>query len=489
MSKPVAPPVDPRPTDPSDRLTGWKDIAAFLGKGVRTAQRWEDELGLPIHRLGKEGGGEIVFAYKTEIARWLAATELARSATQGPDGRNGLAGARPEPRDEPPTAGDASEPMRRPAGTRRPWSFRPMTATAALAVAAALLAWLALSGWRPNHVDGGVQALASQPAHWQVEDDHLKVFDSGRNLLWTRHFPSGLVATNYSTTRPVNRSVIVDDLDADGTRDVVFVPRTGPRSERRLYVFNNDGSTRFVQQPVASVRFGDTSYGPPWLAEFLSATKTEAGTRLWAGFIHGMWFPTVLQQLDPQGRVLSEYWSNGYVTFVGTDTWQGRPVVLVGATNNEHRGASLAIFEAGQVTGAAPAANARYRCEDGCPPGRPLAFVVFPRGCIPRADDTQPFVEEAWVDGRDQVVVLVENGRAKGPGDLLLPASVYYTLGSDLTPVRVELTRQFHMAHSRLERAGLLDHAFDDDDLEALFPLLRWQDSRFVSLPPAPVTR
>ncbi|MCL4847143.1 MAG: hypothetical protein KJ066_11445, partial [Acidobacteria bacterium] len=98
MSKPVAPPVDPRPTDPSDRLTGWKDIAAFLGKGVRTAQRWEDELGLPIHRLGKEGGGEIVFAYKTEIARWLAATELARSATQGPDGRNGLAGARPEPR-------------------------------------------------------------------------------------------------------------------------------------------------------------------------------------------------------------------------------------------------------------------------------------------------------------------------------------------------------------------------------------------------------
>ena len=489
MSKPVVPPVDPRPTDPSDRLTSWKDIAAFLGKGVRTAQRWEDELGMPVHRLGKEGGGEIVFAYKTEIARWLAATELARSAALRANGANGLASERPEPHDEPVTAGGTSEPVGRPARTLHPWSFRRMTATAALAVAAALLAWLALSGWRPNHVDGGVQALAGQPAHWQVEGDHLKVFDSGRNLLWARHFPSGLNAAAYERSRTIDRSVVLDDLDADGTRDVVFLARTGPRNERRLYGFGSDGSTRFVQQPVASVRFGDTSYGPPWLAQFLSVTKTDASARLWAGFIHGMWFPTVLQQLDPQGRLLSEYWSNGYVTFVSAETWHGRPVVLVGATNNEHRGASLAIFEAGQVTGAAPAANPRYRCEEGCPPGRPLAFVVFPRGCIPRADETQPFVEEAWVDGREQIVVLVENGRAKGQGGLFLPASVFYTLAANLTPVRVELTRQFHMAHSQLERTGLLDHAFGDDDVDAFFPVLKWEDDGFVSLPPAPVTR
>ena len=35
-----------------DRLNGWKEIAVFLGKGVRTVQRWERDHGLPIHRQG-----------------------------------------------------------------------------------------------------------------------------------------------------------------------------------------------------------------------------------------------------------------------------------------------------------------------------------------------------------------------------------------------------------------------------------------------------
>ena len=37
--------------DAQDHLNGWKEIAAFLGKGVRTVQRWEREQGLPVHRL------------------------------------------------------------------------------------------------------------------------------------------------------------------------------------------------------------------------------------------------------------------------------------------------------------------------------------------------------------------------------------------------------------------------------------------------------
>jgi hypothetical protein len=31
-------------------LTCWKDIARYFGKGVRTVQRWERELGLPVRR-------------------------------------------------------------------------------------------------------------------------------------------------------------------------------------------------------------------------------------------------------------------------------------------------------------------------------------------------------------------------------------------------------------------------------------------------------
>jgi hypothetical protein len=40
-------------------LSSWKEIARHFGKGVRTVQRWERELGLPIHRPvpGKKHSG------------------------------------------------------------------------------------------------------------------------------------------------------------------------------------------------------------------------------------------------------------------------------------------------------------------------------------------------------------------------------------------------------------------------------------------------
>ena len=44
------------PPPPSLRLNGWKEIANRLGKGVRTAQRWEKAYGLPVRRIGRDGG-------------------------------------------------------------------------------------------------------------------------------------------------------------------------------------------------------------------------------------------------------------------------------------------------------------------------------------------------------------------------------------------------------------------------------------------------
>lgn len=51
-------------------LQSWKEIASELRCGVRTAQRWEQELGLPVRRLGK-GPRAPVLAFKDELNRWL----------------------------------------------------------------------------------------------------------------------------------------------------------------------------------------------------------------------------------------------------------------------------------------------------------------------------------------------------------------------------------------------------------------------------------
>jgi len=52
-----------------DRLDSWKEIAAYMKKGVRTVQRWEQQDGLPVHRLGIDRPGQ-VFAYRSELDSW-----------------------------------------------------------------------------------------------------------------------------------------------------------------------------------------------------------------------------------------------------------------------------------------------------------------------------------------------------------------------------------------------------------------------------------
>jgi hypothetical protein len=54
------------------RLDSWKEIALYLDRGVRTVQRWERDLGLPVRRIGKSDRGP-VFGYRHEIDRWLEA--------------------------------------------------------------------------------------------------------------------------------------------------------------------------------------------------------------------------------------------------------------------------------------------------------------------------------------------------------------------------------------------------------------------------------
>ena len=68
-----------RPSHTSPRVDGWKDIATYLGRDPRTAQRWEKEDGLPVFR---EGGK--VFAYAADLDRWRRARVIAPPPNSSP---------------------------------------------------------------------------------------------------------------------------------------------------------------------------------------------------------------------------------------------------------------------------------------------------------------------------------------------------------------------------------------------------------------------
>jgi|SRR5947209_16822703 len=57
-------------TNQGDLLNSWKEIAAYLNRGVRTVQRWEVELGLPVRRPRAKNRSAVI-AMRSEIDAWL----------------------------------------------------------------------------------------------------------------------------------------------------------------------------------------------------------------------------------------------------------------------------------------------------------------------------------------------------------------------------------------------------------------------------------
>ena len=51
-------------------LNSWKEIASYLNRGVRTVQRWEAELGMPVRRPRGKGRSAVI-AMRSELDQWI----------------------------------------------------------------------------------------------------------------------------------------------------------------------------------------------------------------------------------------------------------------------------------------------------------------------------------------------------------------------------------------------------------------------------------
>jgi hypothetical protein len=59
-------------------LSSWKDIAKHLDKSVRTVQRWEHRLGLPVRRPNGASRKNAVLVDRRELDAWFATRFSAR---------------------------------------------------------------------------------------------------------------------------------------------------------------------------------------------------------------------------------------------------------------------------------------------------------------------------------------------------------------------------------------------------------------------------
>jgi hypothetical protein len=72
-------------------LSSWKEIAHFFGKGVRTVQRWEKTLDLPIHRP-PGAPSNVVLARTSDLEEWMHRGSGSRTELEGAPATGSVAG-------------------------------------------------------------------------------------------------------------------------------------------------------------------------------------------------------------------------------------------------------------------------------------------------------------------------------------------------------------------------------------------------------------
>jgi MerR HTH family regulatory protein len=447
-------------------LSSWKEIADYFGVSVRTVQHWEEERGLPVRRLPGGGRGR-VFASLSELEEWKRACALLPGdgdggpgdEPAGQDDTDSLTGAPPSP------------------GLTAPVKTSLTARSVLLAVLriALILAVAAPAAY--------LYFRRGRPTHWRVENDTLIVLDARNHELWRKAFNKPLEPAAYSpesNNGPLPRLI---DIDTDGDAEMLFPYRPKDRGDTGILIcYSSRGMEKWRFVPGGAVRSQDGNFDATFdVRNFALVTRgTDHEKALLVVSTHNLFYPTQVALLSASGVLLRQYWHSGHIGG-GSDTLRitdfdhdGRDAIYLCGVSNGYRQATLVVLDPDTFEGAASEVDGEHQLQ-GFPPGKELARILFPRGCMNRISHEYNNALAMNFTDKSLVVHVSELVGATPRQDV----HVFYNLGPDLSLRGFEVGDRFESMHEQLHREGKLDHAFSPAELLAFHKLT------YLSHPPS----
>jgi hypothetical protein len=416
---------------PSRELNGWKEIAAYLGVSEKSAVNYEHQFRLPVHRMpGRKGR---VWAFAHELDAWKMGAGVLPAAA--------------------PTEKDEAAPFV-PGRSRAAYA-------AAIAIGLVLLAAIGFGVYRHFQPHRAVAKV-------ELRDRLLIARDSEGVELWRHQFWApfgGLTEKDYENYVQRHAHILPHAL-AGGARLLFtyFAAEEQSPPHAELFCFSESGAILWHFAPGRTVANSFGQAAPPYSINNVQAIFGNKPDEVWIAVSsnHYLTDANQLAVLDENGKLLGEYWHSGHLTAMAHHDLDGDGVdeLLLAGTDNGLRQAVLLVFDPRRVAGANHyTAPNRYQLE-GFPPGSEKAIVVFPRTEANTEKFNQIFSLQVTPD---RILVPVhESQRNENPW------IVYYELDRHLHVVDVQKEPGIAQHYQDLHRAGVLNHDWNDAELQRL---------------------
>jgi hypothetical protein len=422
---------------PEGELSSWKEIAAYLGVGLRTAQIWEQERALPVHRL--PGGRGRVIATVAELDAWK------RSGAAHTTER--LPAAPPSP-----TTPDSSCALpvaaiidaRRLPSARDWWRRAVWLAVAALVV----FGFHALRFW------------PGKPAACRVERDTLIALDDQGRECWRKLLPYPLLEAN--SPELASMYTWVGDLDGDGRNEVLFAPHplTPVQESTPLICYNYRGVERWRFTNRQRVRTSAEEFTPIFgLASFLvTPPGTGRANVVLAASTHYLYYPSQVVLLAPDGRLLHEYWHSGHLNRLQAADLDhdGKTEFYLAGINNAWHAATLVVLDQDHFRGASQEPQMPDHQLLHFEPGAERSRIIFPRSCLNTTFDPYNPVATFSVNYGE---IVLQTSELIGAG-----AGIFHHLSPDFGQHRVVVSDSYRVEYQRAKSAGQLSPSCKPDE-------------------------
>ncbi len=395
------------------QLRTWKEIAAHFDVSVRTAQRWEKEGGLPIHR---EAGGRPV-GYADELDRWHVASSR-----------------RPDPN-----------------LTRKPTGFI-LGSVLGLVVVSFFAWWF----WP------GVREL--ETAVLDKEGKSLQALDRNGRTLWSFVLPDYVTRARYDFAGPLDM-FLVADIDGDGEKEVLFNYRTaaGPPGPGILYCFESDGRLLWKRTLGRALSFGGRDFDDDYSGHFVRLVEGRSRSYILTVALHRYWYPCQVALLDPKtGDLIEEYWHPGGISHCLLHDLDGDGIdeVILAGINNPGEGLGHPLLLALKIpfSEVSPKTDSPFAAFTG---GREDRYLLFPRPDVTALNGTLLLIEKVRMDGPDRLLIRIR--LSAGDGGYL-----FYFLDDAFKVREFRISDDVISLHNRTYIQGLLDHPWSDEEKSCL---------------------